>query len=416
MTSVPRRFTPRACALAAALTAGLVPAAFAETGPWYIGARETITHDSNVYRTPDATSDWISSTGIFGGLDQQISRQRLRANIAADWNRYRNEERLNNTSGSGLVRLDWETIGNLSGDIQLSHKQDLYRDYLTAAEAQNKTVVRTTDGQFNARLGVVTAWTVEAGVFGSRSRFRGGISDANDIDYDGYRAALRYNPRSHISVGIGGRHAKGDYPRAVGNSDFTRDDLDLLLTWTPTATSTLDGRLSRSKWDYATDNARSNSLTTGSVTYRYRPGGRLSMDAVFSRDDTAGQYNASSLAIIDNRIEVVNAQTVNTRVSNLYGLSGNYALTGKTALTGSLQRIDRRLDNAINTGGISTAVTANDRTYAATLGATWDPLRSVRVGCGYSHVKRSVSDNSAALTYPYTVNLVNCSAQITLQP
>jgi hypothetical protein len=416
MTSVPRRFTPRACALAGTLAAGLLPSAFAETSPWYIGARETITHDSNVYRTPDAISDWIFATGVFGGVDQQISRQRLRANVAADWNRYRNEDRLNHTSGSGLVRLDWETIGNLSGDIQLSHKQSLYRDYLTETQAQNKTVVRTTDGQFNARLGVVTAWTVEAGVFGSRSRFRGGLSDSNDIDYDGYRAALRYNPRSHISVGIGGRHAKGEYPHAGGSFDFTRDDIDLLMVWTPTATSNFDGRLSRSKWDYANDNARSNSLTTGSVFYHYRPGGRLSLDASFIRDDTAGQYNSTSLAIIDNQIEVVNAQTVNTRVSNIYGLSANYALTGKTALTGSLQRIDRRLDNAINTGSTSTVLTANDRLYAISLGATWDPLRTVRVGCGYSHVKRSVSDGVQTLTYPYSVNLVNCSAQISLQP
>jgi hypothetical protein len=416
MTSVPPRFTPRACALATALVAGWLPTAFAETGPWYIGARETITHDSNVYRTPDATSDMIFSTGVFGGLDQRISRQRLRANVAADWNRYRDQDRLNHSSGNGYVRLDWETVGNLSGDIQLSHKQDLYRDYLTADQAQNKTIVRSTDGEFTARLGVVTAWTVEAGVFGSRTRFRGSISDTNDIDYDGYRAAVRYNPRSHISVGIGARHAKGKYPRAGSPFDFDRDDIDLLVTWNPSPISNFDGRLSRSKWDYATDTSRSTHLTTGSLMYHYRPGGRLSLDAVASRDDTAGQYNTSSLAIIDNRIEIVSAQTVNTRVSNVYGLSGRYELTGKTALNASVQRIDRTLDDAINTGTTTSTVAASDRAYSATLGATWDPLRSVRVGCGYTHVKRSVSDGSLALTYPYSVNLVNCSAQIALQP
>jgi hypothetical protein len=412
-----RHFVLRTCALAAALSAAYPLAAVAETGPWYIGARETVTHDSNVYRTPEATSDWIFSTGVFGGLDQQISRQRLRANVAADWNRYRHEDRLNNTSGNGLVRLDWETVGNLSGDIQLKHKQDLYRDYLTASEAQNnKTTIRTTDGEFNARLGVVTAWTVEAGVFGSRTAYRGRISDANDIRYNGYRAAVRYNPRSHISVGIGGRHAKGEYPNATSNLDFTRDDLDLLLTWAPTGTSTLDARVSRSKWDYEVANGRSNKLTTGALNYHYRPGGRLTMDAMFSRDDTAGQYDTSALAIVNNNIQVVNAQTVNTRLSNLYGLTANYELTGKTALNGSLQRIDRRLDNAINTNGLTSSVSGSDRTYALTLGATWDPLRSVRVGCGYSRIKRTVSEGSEQLTYPYSVNLVNCSAQIALQP
>jgi len=40
--------------------------------------------------------------------------------LAVDWNRYRNESRLDHTSGRGKIRLDWETIANLSGDLQLS--------------------------------------------------------------------------------------------------------------------------------------------------------------------------------------------------------------------------------------------------------------------------------------------------------
>ena len=125
---------------------------------------------------------------------------------------------------------------------------------------------------------------------------------------------------------------------------------------------------------------------------------------------------ASALTLVNDSPAVVNAQTVNTRVSNLYRLGANYELTGKTALNASLQRIDRRLDNAIDTGTTTSAVSATDRTHAISLGATWDPLRSVRVGCGYSRVKRTVSEGSQSLTYPYSVNLVNCSAQIALQP
>lgn len=413
MTSHPRRFTPRACALAATLVAGLLPCAYAETGPWTIGARQTFTHDSNVYRTPEATSDWISSTGIFGGFDQQISRQRVYGKLSADWNRYRDEERLNYNNGAGLLHLDWETIGNVSGDAQISHSQQLYRDYLTVDQAANKTIVRTTDGYFNARLGVVTAWTVEAGAFGSRTRFDGTVSNTNDIDYNGWRVGLRYNPRSHISVGIAGRRADGEYPKAGGAFDFTREDIDLLLNWRPTGTSVFDARLSRSHWDY--ESGRTNSLTTGSLNYGYRPGGRLTLDANFRRDNTAGQYNTDTLAIVGDTIEVVNAQTVNTRLTNTYSLTGNYQLTGKTALSATLQRIDRRLDDVVTSPTSSATATGRDRAYAASLRASWDPLRTVRVGCGYSRVKRTV-EGASQFTYPYSVNLYDCSAQISLQP
>ena len=57
----------------------------AQANPWYIGAAQTLTHESNLYRladgqtTPDGVSksDLVSSTALLAGLDQTISRQRL---------------------------------------------------------------------------------------------------------------------------------------------------------------------------------------------------------------------------------------------------------------------------------------------------------------------------------------------------
>lgn len=414
-----RRAVPmlRATAAAACLCTAL-PVVQAETGPWYVGARQTFTRDSNVYRTPDAISDWISSTGVFGGLDQQISRQRLQANVALDWNRYRDQTQLNHSSGSGLVRLDWETVGNLSGDAQVSHNRNLYRDYLQASDAQRKTVVSTTDGAFNARLGVVTAWTFEAGVFGSRKRYSGAISNASDLDYNGYRAGVRFNPRSHVTVGLYGRRADGEYPNAGESLDFKRDDIDLLFGWTPTGTSTFTGRVSRSKWKYEQVEGRSNSFTTGSLTYLFRPGGRWTMDVFARRDNSAGQYAFEGLSVVGNQLVVTESQSVDNRIVNSYGLSGAYQLTGKTLLSASLQRADRRLDNSITRAIDNSTVLlrGDDRTTSASLQASWDATRAIRVACGISHTKRTVSEGSGQLTYPYSVNLANCSAQIALQP
>ncbi|MBP8174920.1 MAG: hypothetical protein KAX74_00975, partial [Sphaerotilus sp.] len=49
-------------------------AAQAETSPWYVGASQAFTRNSNVFYGVDdkALSDTISSTGVRLGLDQPI--------------------------------------------------------------------------------------------------------------------------------------------------------------------------------------------------------------------------------------------------------------------------------------------------------------------------------------------------------
>ncbi|MED5619608.1 hypothetical protein [Ideonella sp. BN130291] len=403
----------RALALAAA--AACLPAAHAETSPYYIGARETITRDSNVYRAPVAISDTILSTGIFGGLDQQISRQRLRANVSADWNRYRNEERLNNTSGSGLVRLDWATVEHLSGDLQVSHSQNLYRDYLQASQAEQKTVVKTTDAAFNARLGVVTAWTLEAGVFGNRTRYDNPLLIGGNLDYNGYRAGVRYGQSSILNVGLAARHADGHYPNLGDDLDFKRNDIQLLINWQPTGSSMLDGWISRSRVSYESARPRSDNVTTGSLTYRYRPGGRLTLDALFNRDTSAGQYTYQDVVLVDNApLPLGDAHAATTRISTTTGLSAGYELTGKIKLALNLRHTERQLDNTLDGLLQDQTISASDKTNRASLTASYDATRSLSFSCGVTRVKRS-AEGSASLTYSYAVNLANCAAQFALQ-
>lgn len=405
-----------AAAAAMLLFAGL---AQAETGPWYVGASQGFTHDSNVFRVPDAQSDTISTTGVFGGLDLPISRQRLRADLAANWNRYSDHKELNHTDGRAGLRLDWETVHHLSGDLQLSHRRSLFTDYQQQSLAQQKTIATNTNAQFNARLGVVTAWTVEAGVFGDRSRYEGSSLSSSDVDYDGYRAAVRYNPSSLLSLGLGGRHSNGEYPNAPAIGEFDRDDIDLLADWRPTGTSTLSARVSRSKLDYANVSGRSQKITTGSLRYLWQPGGRLALNATLRRDNNAGAYHFDTLTLVGQQFTPDVGTFADTRVSTITGVGGTYELTGKIKLAFDYLHTERDLDNRLSAQLLDPApppTSASDRTNRASLNATWDATRWLRVGCGYTHVKRSVSDNPAGLTYPYAVNLATCSAQVALQP
>jgi outer membrane protein assembly factor BamA len=418
-----QRATRLALAVSALFASTLV---HAETGPWYVGARETITHDSNVYRTPDpTTSDTIFSTGLFGGFDQQISRQRLRANVEANWNRYRNVDALNHTDADAGLRLDWETVAHLSGDAQLNYGRRLYRDFTAASQAQKKVLYDTTGAAFNARLGVVTAWTLEAGVFGNRTRFDAPLTGSN-LDYDGYRAGARFSPSALSSIGLAYRRTSGKYPNTAGQGDFDRDDVDLLLNWRPTGSSSFIGRLSRTKLDFPNIGTRSDTLTTGELTYQWRPGGRTTVDLTAQRDSSAGRAAADTSLVDVITGRNFQQQSATARVDTSVGLNAGYELTGKIRLGLDLRHSQRDLDNSIeviNPGGQPVPglggppLHGTDRTNTASLNITYDATRTLRFACGFTRLKRTIGgEESAQLTYPFAVNLTSCSAQLALQP
>jgi hypothetical protein len=206
--------------------------------------------------------------------------------------------------------------------------------------------------------------------------------------------------------------------------DFDRDDVDLLLTWNPSGSSIFVGRVSRTKLDFPNIGDRSESLTTGGLTYQWRPGGRLTLDASFDRDSSAGR-SVSDVFIPVGPINVRagEQQSADTRVVNTYGLKAGYELTGKIKLGLDLQRAQRDLDNTttlFNNGGNPAGTQllhASDRTNSAGLNITYDPTRTLRFTCGFTRVKRTVGGpDAASLTYPFDVNLTTCSAQIALQP
>ena len=97
----------------------------AEPNPYYVGVGQGFTHDSNVYRIPSGPGDTYSSTTLFGGFDQPISRQRVFGRGGVSLNRYFNEQPLNHTSYDFLLGAALATIENISGNVNLGLTQNL---------------------------------------------------------------------------------------------------------------------------------------------------------------------------------------------------------------------------------------------------------------------------------------------------
>jgi hypothetical protein len=80
-------------------------------------------------------------------------------------------------------------------------------------------------------------------------------------------------------------------------------------------------------------------------------------------------------------------------------------VSAKVKATASLREARRDLVRA--------TVRGDDRLHSLALGVTWQPTRSVQVGCDWSRDRRSSSD--AFVSQPYRVGTFGCQAQLVLQ-
>ena len=158
---------PLIAALAAAAGGG---AWAAEPNPYYIGVTQSLTHDSNVFRLPDGSGDNYASTGLVGGFDQSIGRQRVHATANVRDNYYQREKTLNNISYGVSAGWDLVTIENLSGGITVDANQSLasYDNNNAARPTTNRNILKTQQLAARVRWGGVGALNLDGAYAHSR--------------------------------------------------------------------------------------------------------------------------------------------------------------------------------------------------------------------------------------------------------
>jgi hypothetical protein len=395
--------------------------AAAQTSPWYVGASQTFTHESNLYRLADGAaapagiskSDLVSSTALLAGLDQPIGRQRLYGNATLRSNHYRDNGDLDNEGYALRAGLDWETAGRLSGNIDLSADRGLARfDTDTDLGVQTRRNVEDNTRMFaEARLGVVTEYTLQASLEHRERRFSAAEYDRRENRQTTATAGLRWRPQVSTMLGAGLRHTDGRYPRflalAGGGFEadrFTRDGLDLLGSYDSGGASRYDARLTFGRTNYSRDDARDFSGLTGFATWTWRSGGRLTLTTRLARDigqDAFFAGNPLSGGVVDD-----------SRTTTALRLGADYALSAKVALRASLTHSRRDLARTLPAGSLFNDVSGNDDTTELSLGATWEPTRSVVLGCDLGHEKRSASGD---LSLPYAATRAGCFGQLFLR-
>lgn len=402
-------------ALAAGLAIGS-SSAFAQASPWYIGVSQGFTHQSNVFKEGDASavSDTVYSTGVLGGLNLELGRQRLYADFTANANRYQDNELLNNNSYSLLTGLDWQTVEHLSGSVRLIGRRNL-GDYgvstLSAYGLPPGTRVRNVEtirqGSVSARFGVASQLGIEGGV-DDRSVKYSFTSDRDTTSQAAHLGVRWGTPGSVLTLRLSGRGTKGESPNyrplldplfpelgfgLLEPDEYDRKDIDLNIVWLPTGLSTVKARISATREDHTAPTRADFSGLTGEVNWEYRPSDKLSLVTSLIRD-TGDQTTFSRILPTDPVQSLVDSNRINTVV----GVDLTYALTAKIALSGGLRHT--RGDTAV-VGGRTYESTTNQMN----LGAHYQVLRTVSLNCNLARESRR----------GYSTNTAGCAAQFVLR-
>jgi hypothetical protein len=409
---------PLLAALAGAAGAGATWAD--EPSPYYVGASAAYTHTSNVFGEVNGRGDSYWSAGLLGGFDQRLGRQHVYATGTAQSNRYQTFDQLNNTSYGLSAGLDWATLERLTGSLRYNTSQALvnYADanLVGPVDPSIRDLQKIKQASASIRYGSTPGLAIDGG-FERRSVRFSVPEDKRGYRQDIARAGVQWGGSELLTLGLGARFTKGDYPTATitplileippspgfpgspridatfGPDESRRRDIDFTVKWVPSGLSTVNGRISLTRETHSQPTIPEYSGVTGAIDLDYKPGGRIAYKASVSRD------TVSETAFANLPSGTTSVRGSNDRLTNAVSLGAVYELTAKTTLNASFKYDNAALSNA-GGGDFSSS------TYQYAFGANWQPTRYLGVACNISQETRSSA---------YRALVTGCSAQITLR-
>ena len=420
--NVPRSRTLRP--VLAALGAAAACGAWAdEPSPYYIGVSQGFTHDSNVYRVPNGTSDSYSSTSLLGGFDQPIGRQRVYGAANVGYNKYRDQTTLDNTSYGVNAGWDWATIEKLSGNVNASANQSLATQYgNTNRPSTNRNVLKSDQIATSVRWNADGLISLYGNYAHSRVRYSAPESFTSQSSGDTASVGTSYRLGPDLRVGAALRFTRTVTPYSIplvaiptGPGDYRSStsngrNLDLTADWRYSAQTGVNARLSYTRQSDPGTGSGDFSGLTGALSATYAPTAKLGFSASLSRDaGTNGRY-FSVIGTPGNA--PLTGLSENSQTSDAVSFGATYAATAKIGVNAGLQYRRAKIVDTLGFGATATNQQRNDTLRSASLGLSYAIARNWQLGCNLAHETRDVS---GATGFSYSANTASCSAQYTLR-
>ena len=408
-------------ALLATLAAGLATStARAETSPWWLGASANVTHESNLYRLADTAqalppgrqaSDTVAQGVLMGGLDQPFGRQRLTADATVRQARFANNRMLDYGGHDLRLALAWATVERLSGDVVLKSGREFVgfgSDQITGGRL-DRSLLGTRSAEANFRLGLVTRWSAELGASTLRDDYSAPADDWRDRSATQLRAGLRFRPHDLLSLGLGLRTVRTEYPRYAvdsgGNASAEQQRArfaDLDGHWSPSGNSRLEGRLSLGRTRFEQFALQDSSGASGQLTWHWAPTGKMRLALRWARERGEDLQRPDGAGLVAD----------SSRRSDVLGLTWNQELTTKLALQAGWRETRRDLVDDRSLGVLRAVRYGDDSTRLWQLGLRWAPTRSVDLSCDWTSERRRAT---GGLSSPFDARTLGCQARVVMR-
>ena len=389
----------------------------AEGNPLTLTVSESISTDNNFLRRPGGgPSETTSNTTAGLTYNKPLGRQNYNLSVAANASRH-HEFKAYDFDGYNLSMGVNSGVG-AKGYLSLQHSRSSSQqnpDEQTGQRFVDKVKQRSTSlfGQYgvSGRIGL-NATLVSSGTEYSRSI-------ANDQDSVGLRVGVSYSPSDLLSLGLGVRRTDRELTRL--DQKLRRYDYDLSSSWMVTGYSTLGATIALSKEQRDGDPESDFKALTGSMDWRYTPGGKLSYDLSVSRD-TQNSGLPSQIFINTGRTSTSNDVTAiltnqaKNQLTTSVGGRVNWAISSKTSAAVSLSYSrfedsrEAQVEGSIS-GLESQFLPSQGHQTSLNVSGRYTPLRWLNLGCSVGAYKRAGQRLSVA---GYQGQTLGCDASVTL--
>ena len=405
----------RAAALLA--TAAFATPAGAEKSPYALGGYVGYTQLSRPFGVLEA--DHVTSLALIASLDQRISRQRVFGDLRVVRSRYATNDELSYTGYSLDAGLDWQTAGNLSGELRAKADRTLLNYSPFEVPTGRRNLVSTRQLDAVARVGASSKLGFEAGA-GLRHLDYSEPAYAQRQLRVGYGAAgVRWRPGPDASFGLAYRDTRGRYPGFVDATGaarpdhYNRRDVDLDATVDLSGFTQVYARASATRIGYEQQQDLDFAGTTGLLRLTWRPGAKLTLSAEAARDrgsDLQFQFDANPAQPGGGSFLQTDARSM----ASATRLRADYAATAKLSFNAGASRSRQP---AVVQSSLPSSRRTEDGTLHTTqyvLGAAWTPTRTSRIGCDWTRDTRRARSSLDSFDVAY--RSFGCYAQLSIEP
>jgi hypothetical protein len=391
--------------------------AMADGNPLTLVVTESLSTDNNFLRRPDGgPSETTSNTRAGLSYNKSLGRQNYNLGVTVNAARH-HEFKEYDYDGYNLSMGVNSGVG-AKGYLSLQHNRSSSQqnpDEQTRQRFVDKVKQRSTSlfGQYgvSGRMGL-NANLISSGTDYSRSI-------ANNQDSVGLRLGVSYSPSDLLGFGLGVRRTDRNLTRL--DQKLRRYDYDLSSSWMVTGYSTLGASIALSREQRDGDPEGDFKAVTGSLDWRYTPGGKLSYGLSVSRDNQntglpSQIFSYTGRFSTPSDVKAILTNQAKNQLTTSLGGRVNWAISTKTSAAVSLSYSrfedsrEAQIEGSIS-GLESQFLPTQGHQTSLNVSGRFTPLRWLDLGCSIGAYKRVGQRLSVA---GYQGQTLGCDASVTL--